>query len=129
MSLSLPAAYWCVLVAALLPYVWVGVAKWGAGYDNAAPRVLDPYQGYRGRAHAAHLNAFEALPFFIGAVALALQFGGARGLWLDLLCVAWILLRIGHGAAYIANRPNLRSLIWVVALFLNIAIFLTPALT
>lgn len=129
MSLSLPAAYWCVLVAALLPYVWVGVAKWGSGYNNAAPRVLDPYQGYRGRAYAAHLNAFESLPFFIGAVALAVQLGGARGLLLDALCVVWILLRIGHGAAYIADRPTLRSAIWIVALFVNIAVFLTPALT
>jgi uncharacterized MAPEG superfamily protein len=129
MSLSLPAAYWCVLVAALLPYIWVGVAKWSPAYNNADPRELTQYQGYRRRAHSAQLNAFEALPFFIGAVALAVQLGGARGVLLDVLCVVWVLLRIGHGAAYLADRANLRSAIWVAALAVNIAIFLTPALT
>jgi len=128
MSLSLPGAYWCVLIAALLPYVWVGIAKWGPGYNNADPRNLAPYEGYRRRSHDAQLNAFEALPFFIGAVALALQFGG-RGLLLDLLCVAWILLRVGHGAAYVTDRDKVRSVIWMLALAVNIAIFLTPALT
>ena len=32
-------AYWCVLIAAMLPYVWVIVAKAGPAYDNRAPRV------------------------------------------------------------------------------------------
>ncbi len=129
MSMSLPAAYWCVLIAALLPFVWVGVAKWGSHYNNATPRDPELYQGHRRRAHDAHKNAFEALPFFVGAVALALQFGGGRGPLLDVLCVAWILLRIGHGLAYLTDRATLRSLIWVAALAVNIAIFLTPALT
>jgi uncharacterized MAPEG superfamily protein len=128
MSMSLPGAYWCVLVAALLPYVWVGIAKWGPHYNNATPRDHAIYDGFRRRAHDAHLNAFEALPFFIGAVALALQFGG-RGLLLDLLTILWVLLRIAHGAAYVTDRPSTRSTIWVMALAVNIAIFLTPALT
>jgi uncharacterized MAPEG superfamily protein len=38
-------------------------------------------------------------------------------------------LRIGHGLAYLWNRPLVRSGVWVVALAINIAIFLTPALT
>jgi len=129
MSMSLPAAYWCVLIAALLPFVWAGVAKWGAHYDNAAPRNLEQYEGHRLRAHHAHQNAFEALPFFIGAVALALQYGGGRGVLLDLLCMTWLLLRIGHGVAYVTDRATIRSLIWTLALAVNIAIFLTPALT
>ncbi len=128
MSLSLPGAYWCVLIAALLPYVWIGVAKWQPGYNNAMPRDLKHYQGARRRAHDAHLNAFEALPFFIGAVALALQFGG-KSLLLDLLSVLWVALRIAHGLAYLWDRPLTRSSVWVAALAVNIAIFLTPALT
>ncbi|HPA01172.1 MAG TPA: circularly permuted type 2 ATP-grasp protein, partial [Chiayiivirga sp.] len=32
-------AYWCILIAALLPYVWVAIAKSGApGYNNKDPR-------------------------------------------------------------------------------------------
>ncbi len=62
-------------------------------------------------------------------MALALQFGGGRGPLLDVLCVGWILLRIGHGVAYVSDRATLRSIIWIAALAVNIAIFLTPALT
>ena len=43
--------------------------------------------------------------------------------------MAWILLRIAHGLAYISDRATLRSIIWVAALAVNIAVFLTPALT
>ncbi len=35
-------AYWCVLVAAILPYVWTGIAKMSSGYGrkaNKAPRT------------------------------------------------------------------------------------------
>ena len=31
-------AYWCLLIAGLLPYVWALVAKLGAPYDNHCPR-------------------------------------------------------------------------------------------
>jgi uncharacterized MAPEG superfamily protein len=31
-------AYWCVLVAACLPYLWVVLAKSRSGYNNHAPR-------------------------------------------------------------------------------------------
>ena len=78
--------------------------------------------------HDAHLTAFEAEPFFLGAVALALQFGG-NSLLLDLLSVLWVALRIAHGLAYLWDRPLTRSSVWVAALAVNIAIFLTPALT
>ena len=128
-SMPLPLAYWCVLIAALLPFVWVGFAKAGAHYRNKTPRDLSQYEGYRRRAHDAHQNAFEALPFFIGAVVLAIQFGGASGLTLNLLAAVWVLLRIGHGAADLADKATLRSVIWVLALVVNLAIFLLPALT
>ena len=45
-------AYWCVLIAAMLPYVWVIVANAGPAYDNRAPRVqLAQTAGYRQRAN------------------------------------------------------------------------------
>ena len=126
MSLALSAAYWCVLIACLLPYIWVGVAKWGPHYQNDQPRDLDQSQGFRRRAHHAHTNAFEALPFFIAAVVMAHQFG-AGGLWVDGLAVLWVLFRIGHGLAYITDRATLRSLLWVGAFIANLALFLAPA--
>jgi uncharacterized MAPEG superfamily protein len=118
-----------VLIAALLPYVFIGFAKWGPHYRNAEPRDLSQYEGFRRRAHDAHLNAFEALPFFVAAVVLAIQFGGAGGITLNALAALWVLLRIGHGAAYLADKATARSVIWVGAFVVNIAIFLQPALT
>ena len=83
-SHPLTIAYWCVLVAALLPIVCAGMAKWGAmgrsardgGYDNDNPRAwLAQQTAWRARANAAQANSFEALPFFIGAVLIAHQLG------------------------------------------------------
>src|SRR3546814_1634227 len=55
-------AYWCILVAALLPYVWAFVAKRGPRYDNHDPRGWLAKQGdpHAHRANAAHLNAFRS---------------------------------------------------------------------
>ena len=65
-------AFWCVLVAALLPICAVGLAKASAGFDNQAPREwLGRLGGWRARAHAAHLNSFEAFAPFAAAVIIA----------------------------------------------------------
>ena len=89
-------AYWCVLIAALLPIVCAGIAKWGAfnkprrdgGYDNANPRAwLARQTDWRARANAAQANSFEALPFFI-----------------------------------VAGLPTVRSIAWTAAFVVNIAI-------
>ena len=67
-------AYWCVLIAALLPIVCAGIAKSGlmrtapakGGYDNNDPRAwLARQTDWRGRANAAQANTFEAVPFFL----------------------------------------------------------------
>jgi uncharacterized MAPEG superfamily protein len=60
-------AYWCVLMAAILPYLFTGLAKFGPKdpadqpapkYDNHAPRAhLDKLTGRRLRAHWAQLNS------------------------------------------------------------------------
>ena len=84
-------AYWCVLIAALLPIACAGLAKWGmigkprreGGFDNNNPRAwLARQTDWRARANAAQANSFEALPFFIGAVIIAHQLrrlAGAAG--------------------------------------------------
>ncbi len=66
-------AYWCVLVAAVIPLISIGIAKAGGErYNNRHPRVwLDKQQGYRARAAAAEANSFEAFPFFAAAVIIA----------------------------------------------------------
>ena len=123
-------AYWAVLVAALLPIVCAGIAKWGTfgksrregGFDNHEPRAwLSRQSGWRLRANGAQSNSFEALPFFIGAVVIAHQSGALQSR-LDLLAWAFVLLRVGYIALYVSDRAAARSLVWVSALAVNIGI-------
>ncbi|MEP6792176.1 MAG: MAPEG family protein, partial [Ramlibacter sp.] len=80
-------AYWCVLIAALLPFVCAALAKWQGvgkprregGFDNHDPRAwLARQSDWQGRANSAQANSFEALPFFIGAVIIAHQLGAPQ---------------------------------------------------
>ena len=123
-------AYGCVLIAALMPIVCAGLAKShgigkpvrDGGYDNSLPRQwLAGQTGWRARAHAAQSNCFEALPFFIGAIALAQQ-AGADATRLDALALAFVVLRVLYVALYITDRANARSLVWTLALTTNVAI-------
>lgn len=128
--MSFGIAHWCVLVASLLPIVCAGIAKYGmfgksrrdGGYDNTDPRAwLSRQTTWRARANAAQGNSFEALPFFIGAVALALQ-SGADPARVDLLAAVFVLLRIIYIGLYLANRASWRSIVWALALGVNVAI-------
>jgi uncharacterized MAPEG superfamily protein len=119
-------ALYCVLVAGLMPYLWTTVAKVaGPRYDNRDVRGWQSrLSGLPYRAHAAHLNSFEAFPLFAAAVLSAqlLQADAAR---VDTLAVAFVGLRLAYGAAYLMNLAPLRSLIWLGAMGCTIAIFLT----
>lgn len=120
-------AYWCVLAAGILPYAWIILAKSAPGMDNAAPRAfVDTLTGWRQRAVWAERNAFEALPLFIAAVVIA-HLAGVPQARIDGLALAFIALRIAHGALYIANRPSLRSLAWALAFACMVALFVLAA--
>jgi len=123
-------AYWCVLVMALLPVVCAGIAKSGmmrtppgeGGYDNENPRNwLMRQTEWRARANNAQANTFEALPFFFAAVIIAHQLQASQGR-VDVLALAFVVLRLLYVAAYVANKANLRSVIWMLALLANVAI-------
>ena len=124
-------AYGCILVAVFLPIVCAGLAKrhgfgtspQDGGYDNNNPRAWIARQGERSaRANAAQENSFEALPFFIGAVIIAHQLAAPQ-LLLDVLAAGFIALRIAYIALYVADRAIGRSVVWGLALLVNIAIF------
>jgi uncharacterized MAPEG superfamily protein len=122
----MPVAYWCILIAALLPLVWVGYAKSGS-HDNNTPRDdANRLDGAKRRAYAAHQNAYENFPFFAVAVMAALSFGASPGL-VDWLAVLYIAFRVAHGLLYVADKSSLRSMAYAGALFVNIAIFVLPA--
>lgn len=114
--MPLAVAYWCVLIAAVLPYLWVVVAKTrGERYNNHDPRGWLQRQESRlvRRANGAHLNAFEAFaPFAVGVVMA--QLAGVAHSTIALLSVAFITLRMLHGVLYLADRAQLRSLAWTL---------------
>lgn len=121
-------AYWCVLVAALLPFAFTGVAKFsGPGFNNKRVREFQAtLEGARARAHWAHLNSFEAFPPFAAGVIIAHQLHVAQGR-IDLLALVFIAARIAYGALYIANLATLRSLVWMVGLLCVIGLFVSGA--
>jgi uncharacterized MAPEG superfamily protein len=131
LPLHFTIAYWCVFIAAMLPYVCTWIAKspgFGkprrqGGYDNADPRAwLAKQADWQKRADAAQANSFEALPFFIGAVVIAHQLNAPRGI-VDILAVIFITLRIIYIAMYVGGLPTARSAVWALALLVNIGIF------
>ena len=128
--LGLTVAYWAVLVAAVMPIVCAGIAKSGmfgkprreGGYDNDNPRAwLARQTDWRARANAAQANSFEALPFFIGAVIIAHQLGAPQ-LRVDVLAFLFVFMRVLYVMMYLANLASMRSIAWVLAFALNIAI-------
>jgi uncharacterized MAPEG superfamily protein len=125
-------AYWCVLVAVILPIICAGIAKYGAfgkprregGFDNGEPRAwLARQTDWRARANAAQANSFEALPFFVGAVIIAHQLQAPQAR-IDILAFVWILLRLIYILMYVAGLPGIRSAVWALAFAVNVLILL-----
>ena len=123
-------AYWCVLIAALLPICCAWLAKSGSfgksrkdgGFDNRNPRAWMAQQtDWRARANAAQSNSFESLPFFIGAVIIAHLLGAGQTL-LDILAFLYVMLRIFYILMYVSDMPTARSALWTGAFLVNIAI-------
>jgi uncharacterized MAPEG superfamily protein len=117
-------AYSCVLLAGLMPYLWVSYAKFtGLGYNNKAPRdFLAKLEGSRARAHWAHLNAFEAFPLFAAGVIIA-QLASVPAQQINTLAVSFVLLRLLYGVCYIKNWHLARSGVWGLALACTLALF------
>lgn len=114
-------AEWCILVAALLPLISIAPAKLSgrAEYDNADPRAPTFYaQGLRARAWGAHLNGYEAFPFFAVAV-LVCEMRHVPQSAVDAISIGYTAARIGYVLAYLFDRPTLRSALWGIALALD----------
>jgi uncharacterized MAPEG superfamily protein len=124
---AMPLAYWCVLIAALLPIVLATMARAGSGSDNHHPRdEIDGLSPAKRRTYAAHQNAFESFPFFAAAVISATTLGAPIST-VNMLAVVFVALRIAHAALYINDVARLRSLAFTLGLLVNIAIFVLPA--
>ena len=123
--MTMAMAYWCVLVAAMLPYVWTTVAKAsGERYDNRDPRgwLARQTNPRVHRANAAQLNAFEAFAPFAAGVLMA-QFAGVPEAHVAGLAVAFVVFRLLHGVVYtLGMKHSLRSLLWFGGLACEVAL-------
>ena len=131
-------AYWCVLIAGVLPLACTYLAKFGPAprapgdvaptrFDNRSPRDwLAAQTGVRARANAAQANSFEAFPLFaIGVVIAVAQHVPVAPI--DLLAVVFIVARIGFIGFYVGDLPGLRSTAWLVGFAASIGLYLLAA--
>lgn len=127
-SKDMTTAYWCVLIAGLLPFVATLTAKMGpGGFDNRNPRDwLARQTGYRARANAAQQNSFEAFPLFAAAVVIAALAEAPQGR-IDLFAVTFVVSRMLYIGFYIADLATLRSLAWFGGIGSAVAIFIVAA--
>jgi uncharacterized MAPEG superfamily protein len=57
---------------------------------------------------------------------LLAEFRNAPQHWIDLLAIGFVTIRVAYILAYLANLATLRTLLWNVGFFTNVAIFLMP---
>ncbi len=119
-------AIYCMIIASLLPFSFTMIAKISAGFrpkDNQNPRqLLASAQGLAARANAAQLNSFETLPIFLAAV-LTAQYMIVPQPLINQLAIAYVLLRVVYGIAYLTNLAAFRSVIWLLGMACSILLF------
>lgn len=120
-------AFFCVLIAIILPQVWAAVAKKdlvaSKEYDNAASRPqLEQLAGAPQRAKWAEQNSYESLPGFIAAVIIA-HLGNAEQFTIDILAVIYVIARGAYGVCYLQNLASLRSGVWLIGFLAVIGLF------
>ena len=121
-------AYWCILIASLLPLFCSFIAKAQGGFqpsDNRNPRdFLARTQGLSARANAAQQNGFEVFAPFAAAV-----FGGTRHRQRrasdhqTFLAISFIAFRIAYIFSYLKDKPSLRSAMWTGGFVCTIGLF------
>lgn len=124
-------AYWCILIACLLPLFCAAYAKKAGGFrfkDNHNPRgFLAHTQGAAARAHAAQQNGFEAFAPFAAAVLTAHATGNAGQATVNTLAGLFILFRLAFIWCYIADKAALRSLMWAGGFACTVGLFVAVA--
>jgi len=123
---------WTLLVASILPYVWSVVGRFYrqrefGSVDNAHPRLQQAKQtGAGARAHAASLNAFEALAVYAPAVLVAHLLAPSSELSAR-LALGWLVFRVAHGVLYIANQAAARGVCFGLANVCMVLLYLVAA--
>ena len=106
----------CLLASVILTIASIIPAKASGRreVDNGNPRDPRFYTpGLRARSLGAHLNGYEAFPFFAVSVILAEMRAVSQGT-VNELAVAFVVARIVYVLLYLGDRPSLRSVVWFV---------------
>ncbi len=127
-------AFWCVLVAGLLPIACAGIAKFAkfsekatGRFDNHHPREwLENQKGARKRAHAAQGNSWEAFPFFAAAVIIA-HIQHVDLFQINVAAIIFIVARVMYIGLYLADRASLRSIVWSISFLATVSLYLLAA--
>jgi uncharacterized MAPEG superfamily protein len=121
-------AFWAILAASLLPILCAWLGKLGGkGFDNARPREwIERQSGWRQRADWAQRNHYEVFPVFAAAVIVA-SVAHAPQSWADALAAGFVVLRVGYVAAYVFDRPSLRSALWSLGFLCVLGLFAISA--
>ena len=110
----------CVAIVVFMPLLAkvplaISMAKQG-GYDNKHPRTQQSQlSGLGARAHAAHLNSYEAICYFAPTVLLVLALD-EHTVYTAQLCIGFVIARLIYLGCYWANWHILRSTAWAVSM-------------
>jgi uncharacterized MAPEG superfamily protein len=114
-------AFWMVLVAASMPYVFTILSKtygkFGKG-ENQKPRVyLDalPDKCWQKRMDWAQKNSMEIFPIFAAAIIIG-HLAEINQAHLDETAQLFIASRILYGICYYMDWARFRSFIWAVGI-------------
>ena len=124
---SLNSVMYIILAACLLPYAFTMIAKLSGGFtlrDNQNPReFLAKSTGLAARANAVQQNSFESLPLFLTSVLMA-EYLVTPAVITYYLSIAYLVLRLLYGLAYLTNLATLRSILWLLSMACPILLLL-----
>lgn len=107
-----------IVAAGAMPYLLTLISK-ANNFGHEENRRTRDWQaqltGWRQRAYWAHLNSFEAFPFF-AALAILAHLAQPSSVIAAYASWAFVALRILYAAAFLADRASLRSVIWCGAM-------------
>lgn len=120
---------WSIFLAGLIPYFATAFAKWGfENFDNNNPRQwLANQTGYRARANAAQANSFESFPFYAAAILVATYVSAPVPL-LNTLAIVYLLARVAFVLCYVADKPTLRTIFWIIGMLAIAGLFVISAI-
>jgi uncharacterized MAPEG superfamily protein len=127
---SINFTIYIIIAICLLPYLFTFIAKLSGGFavkDNQNPRqFLARATGLSARANAVQQNSFESLPFFLTSVLLA-EYLVVPDAVIWKLSVAYLILRVIYGFAYLADLPTFRSIIWFLSMLCPVLLMVFSA--